>query len=93
MVEWPEYEIRKRVRALPIVRKALDGVGLEVLVVEPAPGEFEVFEPTEEGMARRVTVGDYAIYYPDGFRSVNIKANFEATAVLVGPEVAPPKAT
>lgn len=85
MVEWPEYETRKRVRAAKILAIRLPGDTLpsEILVQAFEGAVIEGFLPSEPAMIGRVDIGDYAIVYPDGFRSVNTKANFEATAVLV----------
>lgn len=91
MSDWPEYETRKRVRATPIVRRDGGGGVPTALFVAPY-GTLKRFDPTELGMADRVGVGDIALEYPDGFKSVNTKANFEATAVRVGaddPRAAP----
>jgi len=84
MTDWPEYESHKVVRATPIVRK--DGGYIAVnngsdpvpvaLFVAP-DGVEKRFETHEPGMMMRAQVGDYAVLYPDGFRSVCPRKAFE----------------
>ena len=59
-------------------RTAVFVLGEEALLfVEPEAGRaMEEFVPTEPGMANRVTVGDYAVRYPDGFKSVSPQKAF-----------------
>jgi hypothetical protein len=74
MSEWPRYESHKIVRAAPIVGI----VGHGVLVVRSAQdGQTQRFEPTEPAMAARASIGDYAVIYSDGYKSVSPKKAFE----------------
>lgn len=78
MSEWPQYKSHKIIRAAVIKSLHDDGPGGEKFFwVDPGTGELERFAPTEIGMMDRVTVGDYAMLYPDGFRSVSPKKAFE----------------
>lgn len=87
MSDWPEYETRKRVRAKQIVWfETNEDAQRYAAVIRSDGDEKETFIPNEPGMLARVEVGDYAITYPDGFKSVNTAANFEATAILVEPD-------
>ena len=77
--DWPAYRSHKIIHALPIVRviAATDAHPFQRLFVEPEAGRaMEEFVPTEAGMANRVTVGDYAVRYPDGFKSVSPQKAF-----------------
>lgn len=78
MSNWPKYKSHKIIQAAVI--KALHddfGEGEKFFWVDPGTGELEKFTPTEIGMMNRVTIGDYALLYPDGFRSVSPKKAFE----------------
>ena len=70
MPYWPKYQSHKIVEAMPITGISPGGA----VVVGP---RHEAFYPTEAGMASRAEVGDYAIVYPDGFKSISPKAAFE----------------
>lgn len=84
MSDWPEYETRKRVRAKQIVWfETNERAQRHAAVLRSDGDEKEMFVPTEPAMLGSVEVGDYAITYSNGWRSVNTKANFEATAVPV----------
>ena len=72
MTDWPSYESHKIVKALPVVAR-----GLRELVVQHEDGTRELFEPNLGGMAERAQIGDYAILYPDGFKSVSPRKAFE----------------
>lgn len=78
MTDWPEYESHKVVRAAKIVAIQTQDGDVTNLVVEPTEGaEHEYFMPTERVMAMRAKVGDRAMLYPDGFRSVSPAKAFE----------------
>jgi hypothetical protein len=87
MTNWPEYLTMKRVRAAKIVNQERDAKG-DVIAIEVSPdGEFkEWFQTKERGMMDRVSMGDYAIEYPDGFKSASPAANFEASAIKLETE-------
>lgn len=74
MVEWLEYEIRKRVRAAPIVNQERDVNGdviaLEVVLPD---GSKEWFRCTESGMTARGELGGYGmvLVVDDEPRAVN----------------------
>jgi hypothetical protein len=74
MSEWAKYMSHKVVHATPIVR--IDGEA-RVLFVDPHGTGPELFEPTEPAMRQHCVVGDYAMRYRDGYRSVCPKAEFE----------------
>lgn len=79
MTDWPEYESHKVVRAAKIVGIRTDfttGV-IEALQVRVDCGVMEDFMPSEPVMAMRAKVGDWAMLYPDGFRSVSPAKAFE----------------
>ena len=78
MSDWPQYESHKVVRAariVGIVQHLGRTTSMDVQPVEGGP--TEQFMPTQDGMADRVGVGDYAMFYPDGFKSVSPKKAFE----------------
>jgi hypothetical protein len=80
MSEWPQYKSHKIIRAAVIKSLHDDGLGMDAAKffwVDPGTGKLEPFIPTEIGMMDRVTVGDYAMIYPDGFRSVCPKQQFD----------------
>jgi hypothetical protein len=78
MTDWPEYISHKIVRAAKIEHvNRVDGRITELLVRPTEGGDLESFMPTQAGMEFRVGVGDYAIMYPDGFRSVAPAKPFE----------------
>jgi hypothetical protein len=72
---WPHYRAHKVVQAAPIVGISRN----KTITVDPSNGAnpAEVFEPTEPGMKARCVVGDYAMIYRDGYRSVCPKKEFE----------------
>lgn len=79
MNNWPKYRSHKIVEAAKIVGTRQGPEGQRILLVDPfADGVVEDFEPSEPAMAERVSRGDYAIRYPDGFRSCSPAAAFEA---------------
>jgi hypothetical protein len=78
---WPEYESHKVVRAARIVRiHEPDGHNTTRLFeVQPEPDDltWEVFLPSVPAMGERAAVGDFAVLYPDGFRSISPAKAFE----------------
>ena len=77
---WPKYRSHKVVQAARIVGidDKVDPWMLYVLPDNAAQdAQHEQFLPTEPGMAKRVSVGDYAMLYPDGFRSVSPAKAFD----------------
>lgn len=79
MIDWPEYESHKVVRAARIAELIYDRPDGDVVsvVVVPEGGEPEEFTPTEQSMLKHAKVGGWAMLYPDGFRSVSPAKAFE----------------
>lgn len=78
MSDWPKYQSHKIIQAAKIVAVHNDfGEGQHFFWVDPGTGSLEKFIPTEAEMLNRAGVGDYAMLYPDGSRSVCPKASFE----------------
>jgi hypothetical protein len=82
MSEWPKYVSHKVVSAAPIVGfeyplNPLPGAFPIGLVVSLPDGSTESFVTTEPMMVRRCTLGDYAMRYRDGYKSVCPKKEFE----------------
>ena len=78
MSDWPEYESYKIVRAAKIVNQERDVSG-EVVSVEVAlpDGSKEWFQATVPAMTAKAQIGDWAMLYPDGFRSISPARAFE----------------
>jgi hypothetical protein len=76
---WTKFKSHKEVEATKIVGVQRNSPTEVVLLIDTGEGNgaVEAFAPTEPGMALRVDVGDYAIRYPDGFRSVSPAKQFE----------------
>lgn len=75
MGAWKQYISHKIVQAAPIVSvgaKSSDGTNTILGL-----GGNEVFSPNEQVMADKAKVGDYAVIYADGYKSVSPKAAFE----------------
>jgi hypothetical protein len=80
MSSWPKFISHKVVQAAPIVSigESTSPDTLRVIMVEPlGDGVWEPFAPTEPGMGARARVGDYAVVYDDGFKSISPKKAFE----------------
>jgi hypothetical protein len=79
MTEWPRYESHKIVQATSITLIDKDAIdGSTVLFVHPDPAQPSViFQPTEPAMAARASIGDYAVVYSDGYKSVSPKKAFD----------------
>ena len=79
----------KKVRAAKIVAIVGDTAALDphhhkmLLLVEPAPGVQEEFEPTRPDLKHAAEVGGYAVIYapdekyPEGYRSISPAKAFE----------------
>jgi hypothetical protein len=68
------------VTATPIGGRDSDGT----LYVKGPDGSFsEVFAPDVPAMAEKASLGDYAVIYEDGYKSVSPKAAFEDGYTLV----------
>jgi hypothetical protein len=67
---WKQYQSHKIVTATQIIAVSTDG---KTLLVE---GD-EIFEPTVPAMAEKASLGDYAVIYEDGYKSVSPAAAFE----------------
>lgn len=89
MSEWPRYESHKVVRAAKIVGVEIKHVGGEIVLwVRPDGQEFdnariEQFEPNMAEMKERARVGDWAMLYPDGYKSVSPAKAFEEGYTVV----------
>lgn len=69
--DWPSYESHKVVRAKEIIGIDSDDAEEPMLFVDPGDKWQEMFFPTEPAMAKRAKVGDYAVIYADGYKSVS----------------------
>lgn len=75
--DWPQWQSHAVVRATPIIGVD-EHAEPRALYVDPTnSGTGSQFIPTQAGMETRCGVGDYAIIYPDGFRSVCPKGQFD----------------
>lgn len=88
MTDWPQYESHKVVRAAQI--KAFDvTAGERVCAMVDNPSDevlFEKFNPTVAEMLDRAEIGDWAILYDDGFKSISPAKAFEEGYRPVGPQ-------
>lgn len=76
MNDWPEYESHKIVRAARIISIAIGSDGKRTLLVQPeGDGKLTSFEPNLTNMP--ANVGDWAMLYPDGYKSVSPAKAFE----------------
>ena len=83
MSDWPEYESHKVVRAARIVGfDTRDTGGRVCAIVELPDGSREPFKPNVAEMLDRAMIGDWAMLYPDGYRSISPKRAFEAGYTL-----------
>lgn len=71
---WAEYRSHKIVKAAVITGKTpwSNSSPAQVWV-----GDGEEFVPNEQAMANKANIGDYAVEYADGYKSVSPKAAFE----------------
>lgn len=80
MTDRPEYESHKVVRAARIMVVDTEFPGDPVLWVRPEGRASEVndrFIPTHIGMLHEARVGDWAMLYPDGYKSISPAEAFE----------------
>jgi len=84
MSNWPKYESHKIVQAAKIVgiERSSDGATVTAIWVRPAgerndSAKMEKFEPDVVEMGMRATVGDYAVIYGGGFKSISPAKEFE----------------
>lgn len=77
MSEWPKYQSHKTILAMQIhsIGKKTSEDTATVLFV--GPNGMEPFVPNEPAMADKASVGDYAVIYSDGYKSVSPKKAFE----------------
>ena len=77
--DWPRFQSHKVIRAAKIVGVVHDTSTGDItsLSVRAGDGAPEGFTPTQAGMEGRVSIGDYALIYPDGFKSVSPAQSFE----------------
>lgn len=69
---WKQYRSHKIVKAAPIL-KIDDKLTGKFLILD----NNEQFIPNIAEMANRASIGDYAIEYEDGYKSISPKAAFE----------------
>lgn len=70
MTNWPEYKSHKIVRAAKIVAITDHPGGTRTIMVRPENSyEPEPFEPNLANMP--ANVGDWAMLYPDGYKSIS----------------------
>ena len=75
MTDWPEYESHKVVRAAEIVAISYVHGKRVLMVCADKGGAAEPFEPNLGNMPAKV--GDYAMLYPDGYKSISPAKAFE----------------
>lgn len=75
---WNEYRSHKIVRAAPIVSIGRNNEDARAILTVDGGSGSEPFTPNVEEMANKASVGDYAVIYEDGYRSVSPKAAFES---------------
>jgi hypothetical protein len=86
MIDWPEYVSHKVVRAARVI-DVIGGPGGHSVLVDPGNGGLvEVFTPTHAGMLDNVRVGDWAMLYPDGYRSISPAKAFDEGYTIVTKE-------
>lgn len=74
MSDWPKYQSHKIIQAKPIIGfDRRDTGGAVCAIVEGG----ETFTPNQMGMLEGARVGDYAMLYPDGYKSISPKDVFE----------------
>jgi hypothetical protein len=77
MTDWPEYESHKVVRAAEIVAiiNQQPGAG-RIIMVQPEEGDpVEQFRPDLDNMP--ANIGDFAMLYPDGYKSISPRKAFD----------------
>lgn len=78
MSDWPKYESHKIVQAAKIVGfDTRDTGGRICAMVDPGDGVPVPFKPTVGEMLDESNVGDWAMLYPDGYRSISPARAFE----------------
>lgn len=84
----PRYRSHKTVRAAPIIRigpkTSVDTS--TVLIIKLPDGSEHPFVPVVAEMADKAAVGDYAVQYDDGYRSVSPRKAFEDGYTLIDGE-------
>ena len=81
MSDWPKYESHKIVRAARIIGFDMSSTGearRACATVDPGTGYYpEAFNPTHDVMLEEAKIGDWAIIYSDGFKSISPAKAFE----------------
>jgi hypothetical protein len=75
MTEWPKYESHK-------IDAAGEVISVEVVLPD---GNKEWFQATVPAMTAKANIGDWAMLYPDGFKSVSPAKAFEEGYTKCGP--------
>lgn len=83
MSEWPKYETHKIVQAAKIVSYKYDDQGKMIAAVTEDGAEFV---PVLPEMMNRSVPGDWAMLYPDGYKSVSPAKAFEEGYTMVSEE-------
>ena len=76
MSDWKEYRSHRVVRAAPIEQIWVDIADNTVASVQVDGRNYWV--PNVLAMLEKADIGDYAVEYDDGYRSICPKAQFEA---------------
>lgn len=78
MTDWPEYESHKVVRAAKIVGFDMRDTGGRICaLVDPGSGGLQPFQPNVMEMLDKANIGDWAMLYPDGYKSISPAKAFE----------------
>jgi hypothetical protein len=85
MSDWPKYESHKIVQAMKIVAYRYDDQGTMVAAITEDGADFV---PALPGMMNRSSPGDYAMLYPDGYKSVSPAKAFEEGYTICEPDAA-----
>lgn len=76
---WKQYRSHKIVKAAPIFGIANKLTG-RIIILE----NNEIFVPDVVAMIEKAFVGDYAVEYEDGYKSISPKAAFESGYTEIG---------
>lgn len=88
MTDWPQYESHKIVQAARIVGFDVGASGTRLCALVDNPNNdvmHERFNPTVPEMLDRASLDDWAMLYPDGFKSISPAKAFEEGYTRVEP--------
>lgn len=78
MNHWPKYQSNKIVQAAKIVSFDWCGSGRRICArIDPGNDDIDIFQPSETVVLDKASVGDYAVIYADGYKSISPAATFE----------------